>query len=886
MIKIKSINILTIIILLSFIKINYSQSLDICGMPGLTSIDLKTIYNNTKRLYPDVYRKAMENSLNYPSSVNGDSIGTVRQFYVYNYLQQAFYVVNAKLVSKGNVSQIWVELSDLNAGTVNQNDINSMYNSLEINTPSGSRDPNLGIISLVKQLFGDPPDKDGDGITDFLLVDIHDASDTNITSPHVAGFFNSYDQSNAEFSNKRDILYIDTWPTLYYNGNHTPSAANKTIAHEFQHLVHYNYDKNELTFVNEGLSENASVVCGYPLRSTSLYFKNTNIPLFNWNSEVNGKEVLADYSRAALFTLYYIEQLGDNFIKQMVQDTLNGIKSFNHLFMTNNYAYRFNEVFYNFVLANYLNNKKFGNEFYYKYNITEKPKTLFNSKETNGTVDRQTLYPYATDYLSYTSGGTNLQVNLYANSDILGSALLFGSDTSMNVSLLLDRNATYTGFGTTYKTIVFPIANTSENELPYIFKTTATDTTTFWIKLNGPVTSSTTYNAEITALTIDKNNVIFAGVKNGTLWKSTDNGDSWTKIFENPFAGFDYGISSLAVDSNNVLYVGTQDKFIFKSTDSGNSFTHLVNYDNDTLWNITKIFYKKSNNTLFALSGSPYYSSSELFKSTNSGNNWSLVVDTVGIYDLYLAANGNLYAVGSNNISYSADNGAHWTTKINNDQVSYFTGTCSIFDKNTNSIIFGTWNNGIMKYDLSLQRFSKIGMGLGYYEPFYNLLYKDSQDNFYIAPAGSGIYKTKNGNYWGNFNFGELDSKDINVIVEDKNGILYVGTTNNGVYRARESTLTNVNPEINLVNEFRLFNNYPNPFNPSTLIEFEIPQTLQTELAVYNILGQKVLEPINKVLTRGKHFAHINMSNFASGIYIARLKAGRFTKSIKMLLLK
>ena len=85
---------------------------------------------------------------------------------------------------------------------------------------------------------------------------------------------------------------------------------------------------------------------------------------------------------------------------------------------------------------------------------------------------------------------------------------------------------------------------------------------------------------------------------------------------------------------------------------------------------------------------------------------------------------------------------------------------------------------------------------------------------------------------------------------------------------------------------FRLFQNFPNPFNPITKINFYLPQSELTMLAVYNLSGQEVIQLIEKELNLGYHQVTWNASNNASGIYFYRLQAGDFAQTKKLVLLK
>jgi hypothetical protein len=86
--------------------------------------------------------------------------------------------------------------------------------------------------------------------------------------------------------------------------------------------------------------------------------------------------------------------------------------------------------------------------------------------------------------------------------------------------------------------------------------------------------------------------------------------------------------------------------------------------------------------------------------------------------------------------------------------------------------------------------------------------------------------------------------------------------------------------------DFTLSQNYPNPFNPSTKIEYSIPEQSFVQLKVYDILGNEVATLVNEEQTAGTYRADFSGNDFASGLYIAKLQAGNFAKTIKMSLLK
>ena len=86
--------------------------------------------------------------------------------------------------------------------------------------------------------------------------------------------------------------------------------------------------------------------------------------------------------------------------------------------------------------------------------------------------------------------------------------------------------------------------------------------------------------------------------------------------------------------------------------------------------------------------------------------------------------------------------------------------------------------------------------------------------------------------------------------------------------------------------KFYLYQNYPNPFNPVTTIKYAIPKTVNVELKVFDILGREIKTLVNEPMNAGYYEVQFNASNFASGVYFYRMKAGEYIKTSKMLLIK
>jgi hypothetical protein len=126
--------------------------------------------------------------------------------------------------------------------------------------------------------------------------------------------------------------------------------------------------------------------------------------------------------------------------------------------------------------------------------------------------------------------------------------------------------------------------------------------------------------------------------------------------------------------------------------------------------------------------------------------------------------------------------------------------------------------------------------------------------------------------------------------VIELNYILLKGSYINGILW-EDTTITSVEDEsLTSPEQFNLSQNFPNPFNSSSLISFYLPNSALTELSIYNILGEKIETLINEYKPAGSYEVEFQSTvlsrQMVSGVYFYQLKAGNYIETKKMILLK
>ena len=333
--------------------------------------------------------------------------------------------------------------------------------------------------------------------------------------------------------------------------------------------------------------------------------------------------------------------------------------------------------------------------------------------------------------------------------------------------------------------------------------------------------------------------VIYAMINQTMLFKSTDKGNTWTLLYT-PNQGGQQGLE--AFDANTIAVNGYP--YMLSTTDGGN--TWLTPPFPGSCWvnDISMINAK-------TISAAGFYEDTSgtrgmFYQTTDAGYNWHVVDLPQEIKHIRRISNSIIYAHGVYGVYKSLNGGNTWTTiRTSNDYYTYYT-----------NFIFRDSLYGLLKeayYFLQTTDGGKSWNSSTFSVPFY------------LGP--DAIERASDGRFLA---VGE--------------GKLFIQKDPLSDWRISTSTM---NADHGVMVNYELLNAYPDPFNPSTIIQFTVPTNGWAVLKVFNVLGQEVATLFDGEATAGtNHQIVFNGSSLASGIYFSRLEFGGKMQVKKMMLLK
>ncbi len=238
----------------------------------------------------------------------------------------------------------------------------------------------------------------------------------------VAGYYSSLDEFSRlvhEYSNEMEIFYINA-DGIQLND----PFYDCVLAHEFQHMIHWANDSNETNWVNEGFSELACQLNGFEVGGSAYAFAgNPDTQLNSWPDETG--EAGGHYGASYLFMAYFLDRFGEQATRALVAQPENSLAGVDAVLKQLDTGLTFEDVFADWVVANYINNPSLADGRYGYLSIV--PPSFDRVAEYVASkmpvARRTTVGQYATDYILLRGQG-KFQV------DFAGATLVGLSPTS------------------------------------------------------------------------------------------------------------------------------------------------------------------------------------------------------------------------------------------------------------------------------------------------------------------------------------------------------------------------------------------------------------------------------------------------------------------------
>ena len=362
-----------------------------------------------------------------------------------------------------------------------------------------------------------------------------------------------------------------------------------------------------------------------------------------------------------------------------------------------------------------------------------------------------------------------------------------------------------------------------------------------------------------------------SGLLRGEVNYTTNAGSSWIKT-NVPIPYFFYD----GVKFGNYIYICGQTGGFFTSSDLGNTWTpNLIG--GSTTNNYKMFFLNETNGYLVNNEAKIYYTS-------DRGTTWApqFTFASTTLYKIQMLSSTLGFAVGSGDRIYQTTDGTTWSNSKLAIPAEQLTGVYMLDASNG----FACGQNGVVyKTTDGFQSVSLITDTTGKYGILMRDVFAYSPGDVWAVSNKGYIYHSSSPNNLSIVDTSSFGEDLMTISKIDSNSFLVSGGTGS-IYKITDPHLSEVKSDYINNFSFNLAQNYPNPFNPSTIITYSLPQGTNVKLVVYNVLGETVRILENGFKNSGNYSVSFNAGGLGSGIYFYRIEAGNYSQIRKMILLK
>lgn len=443
--------------------------------PTTDSISTETIETLGNTLVPenDPYELAcrLQSVCNVSTTVPSKSykLGDQETFWVTNTDTAENFQASATLRYVGDHIYFWIE----NGVSYDEGELKRLCETFENQ-----------MYPINREFFGSEPNPGIDGDPRIYILYVRGTGFSN------AGYFSSSDSFNPlakEYSNAHEMFV--------FNADNMDLGAEDTygtLAHEFQHMIHFNTDRNEDTWINEGFSMVAELLNDYPIYFDYYYVTDPDINLTDWSPDpgTNG----AHYGQSFLYLAYFLDRFGEEATKEVVKHPENGLASIDQTLAELNITdpqtgqvVTADDVFMDWAAAMWLQDSSVGDGRYHYNNYPEAP-TISVSEIVSTCPDSKSgsVNQYGIDYFTIRCEGDHTLT--FSGSTVVGllpadansGRYAFWSNKGDESNMILTREFDFTNVSAPI-TLSYSMWYDLEADYDYLFVEASTDGQTWQI---------------------------------------------------------------------------------------------------------------------------------------------------------------------------------------------------------------------------------------------------------------------------------------------------------------------------------------------------------------------------------------------------------------------